>query len=117
MQIRISTRHGNVSDETREKLNAKLEKLGRLFDRLTGIEVTVDLERRDEPLLDVKVSAEHKHDFIAAHRSGDLLVSLDHVLHKLEQQLRKYKQKIQDHHRGSGAREAEVPGDLGLAEG
>ncbi len=115
MQIRISTRHGSVSEETQAKITAKMEKLERLFERLAEIEVTIDLERRDEPAVDVRVSAEHKHDFVAAHRSGDLLVSIDQVVHKLEQQIRKYKQRIQDHHRGSAVRQSEGRGGRGPA--
>lgn len=105
MQIRISTRHGNVSEATRSKITAKLEKLTRLFDRLTQIEVTIDLERRDDPSVDLRVAAEHKHDFVATSRSGELLASVDQAIHKLEQQLRKYKQKIQNRHRNSGSRQ------------
>ena len=44
MQINISARHGHLSDATRGKITAKVEKLARLFERLTAIEVTVDLE-------------------------------------------------------------------------
>jgi putative sigma-54 modulation protein len=82
-----------------------VDKLTRLFDRLTAIHVTVDLERRDEPSVDLRVSAEHKHDFVASNRSNDLMGSMDQVLHKLEQQLRKYKQRIQDRHRGPANRQ------------
>jgi putative sigma-54 modulation protein len=116
VQIRISTRHGNLSEETQSKILAKVERLCRVFERLSEIEVTVDLERRDEPIVDLRVSAEHKHDFVASHRSGDLLISMDQVIHKLEQQLRKYKQKIQDHRRGDAARQPETPGGLGSTE-
>ena len=105
MQIGISTRHGSLSDETQAKIRAKLERLSRLFDRLTAIEVTVDLERQDEPSIDVRVSAEHKHDFVASNRSNDLMGSIDQVMHKLEQQLRKYKKKIQDRHRSPADRQ------------
>ena len=104
MQIRISTRHGSLSDETQSKIRAKVEKLTRLFDRLTAIEVTVDLERRDEPSVDLRVSAEHRREFVASIRSNDLLGSIDLVMPKLEQQLRKYKEKIQDRHRTPGNR-------------
>ncbi len=105
MEIRISARHGHLSDKTRDKINAKLEKLPKIFERLTAIEVTVDLEHRDKPSVDMRVSAEHKHDFVATDCSGELMASLDRVLHKMEQQLRKYKEKIQDHHRKPGLRE------------
>jgi putative sigma-54 modulation protein len=88
-----------LSEEIQAKVLAKVERLNRLFDRLVGIEVTVDLERRDEPIVDLSVSAEHKHDFTASERSTDLMGAVDQVVHKLEQQLRRYKQKIQKHHR------------------
>jgi len=99
VQVQISARHGHLSDATREKMTAKLERLSRLFDRLLGIEVTVDLADEQNPTVDVRVSAEHKHDFVANETSTSLMAALDGVVHKLEQQLRKYKEKVQDHHR------------------
>lgn len=111
MQIRISTRHGSVSEQTRLRITEKVEKLTRLFDRLSQIEVTINLEHRDDPSVDLRVSAEHKHDFVASSRSGELMGSVDLVIHKLEQQLRKYKQKIQDRHRNSGSRPPGVVSD------
>jgi putative sigma-54 modulation protein len=99
VQIRISTRHGSVSDATQEKITAKVEKLTRFFERLSEISVTVDLEHRDAPSVDIRVSAEHKHDFVATAQSEELMAALDSALHKLEQQLRKYKEKIRDRHR------------------
>ncbi len=105
MQIRISTRHGNVSDATQEKITAKVERLGRIFDRLSEITVTVDLERRDAPSVDLRVSAEHKHDFVAAAQGEELMAALDLAMHKLEQQLRKYKEKIQGRHRDGSVKQ------------
>jgi len=105
VQIRISTRHGNVSDATQEKITAKVEKLTRIFERLTEITVTVDLERRDAPAIDLRVSAEHKHDFVAAAQSEELMAALDLAIHKVEQQLRKYKEKIQGRHRSGSVNE------------
>lgn len=108
MQIKISARHGQLSDKTRDKIKSKLEKLSKIFERLTAIEMTVDLEHRESPGVDLRVSAEHKHDFVATERSGELLASVDRVLHKMEHQLRKYKDRIQDHHRTPGLREPEA---------
>lgn len=98
MEIKISARHGHLSEKTQSLISAKVEKLSRLFDRLTEILVTVDLEHRDNPKVDVIVGAEHKNDFKASEQSGDLMGCVDAVVHKLEKQLRKYKQKIQEHH-------------------
>ena len=99
MQINLSVRHGHLSEASQEKVVAKFEKLNRIFERLTSIEVTVDLQDEESPAVDVKASAEHKHAFVASDTSPTLMAAVDAVLHKLEQQLRKYKEKIQDHHR------------------
>jgi putative sigma-54 modulation protein len=111
VQINISTRHGHLSDATRDKISAKVERLARLFERLTAIDVTVDLEHEQNPVVDVRVSAEHKHDFVAAENSTNLMAALDGVIHKLEQQLRKYKEKVQDHHRATAPKHETAPMD------
>jgi putative sigma-54 modulation protein len=109
VQIKISARHGHLSDETQAKIRDKLEKLPRYYDRLSSIDVTVDLEHRDAPDVDLHVSADHKHDFVAECRSMELTAAIDDVVEKMEQQLRKYKKKIQDRHRGPGHRQLETP--------
>lgn len=113
MQVEISARHGHLSEATKEKITAKMERLLRLFDRLLSIEVTVDLEHADTPTVDVRISAEHKHDFVATERADGLMAALDGVTHKLEQQLRKYKEKVQDHHRAPRPEAAPLEGDVG----
>jgi len=112
VQINITARHGHLSEATRAKLIAKFEKLPRFFERLTAIEVTVDLEHKDAPTVDVVVSAEHKHDILANETAADLMAAVDTVLHKLERQLTKYKEKVQDHHRTPGLREQSAPTEV-----
>lgn len=99
MQVKISVRHGELAEATRDKIVSKVEKLGRLFDRLIAVEVTVDLEKADVPKVELLVSAEHKNDFVAGYSSDDLFGSLDQAIHKIEQQLRKYKERLQSRHR------------------
>ncbi len=98
MQIKISARHGHLNDETQQFIREKAQKLLHIFQRLTIIEVTVDL-KEEQKLVEFVVSAEHKHDFVARERNHDLLAAVDMVLDKLEGQLRRYKEKIQDHRR------------------
>lgn len=109
MQINISARHGHLSEATQEKIRAKLEKLQKIFERLTAIEVTVDLESPDTKEVDLRVSAEHKNDFVATVKAEDLMGAVDGALHKMEQQLRKYKEKVQDHHRADGGLKHQIP--------
>jgi putative sigma-54 modulation protein len=115
VQINIATRHGRLSEATQEKLKAKLEKLTHYFERLTAIELIVDVNDSDNPAVELKVSAEHKHDFVATEQGGEMMVAVDAAVHKIEQQLKKYKEKVQEH-RGPGLRQqsaaVETPGDL-----
>jgi putative sigma-54 modulation protein len=104
VQINISTRHGHLSEASQAKLQAKLEKLLHFFERLTAIELTVDLENNARPLVELRVSAEHKHDFVATEQGGELAAAVDAVIQKMEQQLRKYKERVQEH-RGPGLRQ------------
>jgi putative sigma-54 modulation protein len=108
VQIEISTRHGQLSEASQQKITAKAEKLLRIFDRLTAIAVVIDLTDEAAPKVDLQVSAEHKHDFVAHDQSDSLMASVDMVLHKMEQQLRKYKEKVQERHRGNEARRSEA---------
>jgi putative sigma-54 modulation protein len=105
VQINITTRHGHLSAATRSKLTAKVQRLSRYFERLTAIEVTVDLEHETTPIVDIRVDAEHKHDFVATEQTGDLWRSVDGAVQKLEQQLRKYKEKVQGRSRNHATKQ------------
>lgn len=96
VQIDISARHGDLNPATQEKISEKVQKLSRFFDRLTAIHVTADLEHRESPDVELRVSAEHTDDFVAT-ETGELMGALDSCLHKMETQLRKHKEKLTDH--------------------
>ena len=98
MNIQIQSRHGSISEATREKIAGKVEKLGRFIERVTSIDVVVELEKPDQPSVEVVVLTELKHDFRADYASGDLLGCVDQAVDKIEQQMRKFKEKLTDHH-------------------
>lgn len=98
MQITISSRHGHLAAETQKHLQEKAGRLLHLFDRLTAVEVVVDHEH-DLHVVELKVNAEHKHDFLARDKHKDLLAAMDLALDKADAQLRKYKERVQEHHR------------------
>jgi putative sigma-54 modulation protein len=113
VQIKISARHGHLNEATQQFIREKAQKLLRIFERLTQIEVTVDLSG-DQKLVEFVVSAEHKHDFVASERNAEVLAAVDLVMAKLEGQLRKYKEKVQDRRRTPSA--GEVAGAPALEE-
>ena len=104
MQIKISARHGHLSEATQQFIREKAQKLLHFFERIMLIEVTVDL-KNDVRLVELLVSAEHKHDFVARESNNDILAAVDLAVDKLEAQLRRYKEKVQDRRRTPSAGE------------
>jgi putative sigma-54 modulation protein len=96
VQIEISTRHGVVGPAQQAYLQEKAEKLQKYFGRLMAIEVAID-QRKNAWDLEIRVSAEHKHDFFASESGPTPEVAMDQCVHKIEQQLRKYKERVQNH--------------------
>ncbi len=97
MQVNVSARHGSLSTHDQEVIREKSEKVRRLFDRVNAIEVTVDFQRQEEPHVEINVSAEHTHDFVASSKAPTVIAALDGAIQKVEQQLRKHKEKLTGH--------------------
>jgi putative sigma-54 modulation protein len=117
VQVKISVRHGHLSENNQAIIREKAEKLLHLFDRLTLIEVTVDLAKTPDEKCRVEflVQAEHKHDFVAHESNQDVIAAVDLVLNKVQAQLRRYKEKLLDRRRTPSAGEvagAPRPGDV-----
>ena len=104
MQINVSARHGHLNGEDQAIITSKVEKLKRFFDRINAIEVTVDLERLDQPSVEINVSAEHAPDFVATTESTTVVSALDLTMDKVEQQIRKHKERVTDHKGAPNAR-------------
>ena len=96
MQIEISTRHGALGSDQQTYLHEKAEKLVKYFGRLMAIEVAVDPTKLGWHV-EIRVSAEHKHDFFASEQAPTAESAMDQCVHKIEQQLRKYKERVQSH--------------------
>ncbi|MCA9269275.1 MAG: ribosome-associated translation inhibitor RaiA [Planctomycetales bacterium] len=107
MQINITTRHGHLSADSQDKIRGKAEKLTRLFERLTAVNVICDVEHSDNPSVEIRVSAELHDDFVATSNGANLMGAIDAAVHKLEQQLRKHKEKLKGH-RTPGHRHEEL---------
>lgn len=96
MQIEISTRHGSLTPDQQKHLHDKAEKLRKYFARLMAIEVAVDQGKQAWDV-EILVSAEHKHDFVAKEVGPTPESAMDLCVHKIENQLRRYKEKVQQH--------------------
>ncbi|MHC5538051.1 ribosome hibernation-promoting factor, HPF/YfiA family [Singulisphaera rosea] len=113
MHIEITTRHGGLGTEQQSYLREKAEKLTKYFGRLMAIDVEVE-HLKHSWQVEILVSAEHKHDFVAREEGPTPETAMDQCVHKIEQQLRRYKEKVQSHkgdvHLGKTASpEADLP--------
>ncbi len=99
MQVKVSARHGHLSEEHQKAVADKVEKLLHFFDRLLMIEVTVDFLKGDEFLVEILAEAEHKYEFVGKGQAGDLMVAVTAAKEKVKQQIKHYKEKVQDHRR------------------
>jgi putative sigma-54 modulation protein len=101
VQVTVSARHGHLNDDAQQQLHEKAEKLLHYFERLTSIAVTVDLHREREGKVTVEIIAlaEHKHEFVAADKDGDVQHAFNMAADRIKQQIKHYKEKLQDHRR------------------
>lgn len=99
MQVAITCRHGTLRPETQTYVRDKAGKLLTYFARVTAIQVTFDFSN-GVATAEILVDAEHKHNFVASESAPEASAAFDMALHKMEQQIRKYKERIQEHHRG-----------------
>ncbi|HAC89682.1 MAG TPA: ribosome-associated translation inhibitor RaiA [Planctomycetaceae bacterium] len=110
MQVNVSARHGSLSDYDQQVIRDKSEKIRRIFDRINAIAVVVDLQHQERSHVEINVSAEHTQDFVASAQANTVLNALDGAIQKVEQQLRKHKEKITGH-KGSSAKHITPPED------
>jgi putative sigma-54 modulation protein len=95
MDININAKNGELSETVKETMNGKLSKLPRFFDRTSGVQVIADMQH--EPKVEIILSAEGANDFFASDTGNNVIVALDKAIAKMEQQLKKHKQKLTDH--------------------
>lgn len=96
MQIKISARHGHLNEEHQREIREKAQRLLHYFERITMIDITVDLGDKIRKKVEILVDAEHKHDFIARDEHDELMGAVELALDRIQHQVHKYKEKIQE---------------------
>lgn len=101
MNLQLSGHHIEITPALREYVENKLEPVLRHFDKVTGVSVVLSVEKLKQ-LAEVTVHVPGK-DLHVEEAGDDLYAAIDSLFDKLDRQVLKYKQKIQDHHRGEKA--------------
>lgn len=97
MQVNVSVRHGQLQPGDHELIEEKVARLRRLYERTTAIEATVDLKDLEHPVIEICVSVEHSDDCVATADATNVIAALDLAIPKVEQQLRRLKEKKTGH--------------------
>jgi putative sigma-54 modulation protein len=101
MQINLTGHHVDVTPPLRDYVNSKLERLERHFDHVTNIHVVLSVEKlRHKAEATLHVSGGN---LFADAVQEDMYAAIDSLVDKLDRQVKKYKEKITDHHRSEGS--------------
>jgi putative sigma-54 modulation protein len=98
MNLQISGHHLEITPAIHEYVTGKLERVTRHFDNVIDVNVILSVDKLKQKA-EVTVHLSGKDVFVES-IDEDLYAAVDSLVDKLERQIQKHKQKIQDHHRG-----------------
>lgn len=96
MKVSLTGRRLNISEAFRNELEQKLDKLSRYKIDFTAVSAVASIER-ERHCLEVTLRAADGFTFAASAGTGDLYSSIDPVVEKLENQMRRYKDRMSSH--------------------
>lgn len=102
MKLQIKTRNIEVTDALKNYIEKRLNKFSKFLADLSEIVVTVSTEKFTHKI-DVLLKV-NGHLIQAEGRTEDLYSAVDQVVEKLEKQVLKYKEKIQNKHKKDSAK-------------
>ncbi len=98
MNLQISGHHLEITPAIREYATGKLGRVTRHFDHVIDVNVILSVDKLKQKA-EVTVHLSGKDVFVEA-IDEDLYAAIDSLADKLDRQIQKHKQKLQDHHRG-----------------
>ena len=109
MLFTISGRHLEITDAIRSYAEEKTSKLPRYYNSVTSVDVTIEGNEGGNQSVEIIARGEHSNVFVA-HETGDSVYTcIDLVMHKLERQLRRKKEKERNNKHITGAPDYQSP--------
>ncbi|MCC7300109.1 MAG: ribosome-associated translation inhibitor RaiA [Verrucomicrobia bacterium] len=96
MQVHITGRHVEITDGIREHIYGKVERTLVDFPRIEDVRIVLELQKLVHTA-EVLVQGKDVH-VEGKSSSENMYTSIDEALDKAEKQLRKLRQKVQNHH-------------------
>jgi putative sigma-54 modulation protein len=98
MNLQISGHHLEITPAIHDYVTGKLERVIRHFDNVIDVNVILSVDKLKQKA-EVTVHLSGKDVFVET-IDEDLYAAIDALVDKLDRQIQKHKQKLQDHHRG-----------------
>ena len=105
MNLQISGHHLEITPAIHDYVTGKLERVTRHFDNVIDVNVILSVDKLKQKA-EVTVHLSGKDVFVES-TDEDLYAAIDSLADKLDRQIQKHKQKIQDHHRGQKLTQAD----------
>lgn len=97
MDIHITGRHVKVTPALRDFVESKLDRARKHFDDIVWAQMVLTVEKRSHQA-EVVLHAKRQ-TFRALATAGDLYAAVDLVSDKIDAQLKRYKERLRDHHK------------------
>ena len=98
MQVSITGRHVTVTDNVKAHVNDKLERSLGVFPRIESIHVVLDEEKLLK-VSEVVIQGGNHIRVSAMEKSENLYDAIDRSIEHAERQMRKLRDKVQEHHK------------------
>ena len=98
MQVSITGRHVNVTDNVKAHLDEKLERCLGMFPRVETVHVILDKETHNH-VAEIVIQAANHIRISSTEKSENMFDAIDRSIEHAERQLRKQRDKVQDHHK------------------
>ena len=102
MQLNLTRHHVEITDALRQYVQKKLERVERHFDKVSNTHVILSVESlRHKAEATVNMSG---NNIFAESTEDDMYAAIDGLMDKLDRQVMRHKDRLQDHHHASAKR-------------
>ena len=101
MQINLTGHHMDITPALRSYVQDKFGKLERHFDHMTNVHVILTVEK-ERQIAEATIHINRGNLFADA-RTDDMYAAIDSLVDKLDRQVKKHKEKLNDHRPAEGA--------------
>jgi len=96
MPVKVTARHMETSQQVQDYARRKAEGLVEDFPRVEHVHVILDVEKRNR-VVEVVVQGKNRIRAEAKESAENLAAAIDSAVEKVEKQLRRQRDKVQDH--------------------